>query len=106
LYNNTDASALCVGANSTVTWATSTATPSLIGAFFNPSHYLGSTNVVTGSSVSPASATAGNPNPAQSCYVYQIVVCDSTGSCGVLDPRVVVTGMHVEGKHKKKKQEN
>jgi len=102
-YNGTDASVLCAGDNSTVNWAASTATPQLIGAFFNPNHYPGSTNVVVGSSATPASTTVAAANVSTACFVYQVTVCDSTGSCGVLDPKVVVTGIHVEGKKKKKK---
>ncbi|MGA7463162.1 MAG: hypothetical protein WBW69_23200 [Candidatus Korobacteraceae bacterium] len=105
MYNNTDASVLCAADDSTVTWATSTATPSLIGAFFSASHYPGSTNVVTGSNAVAASSTVTAPSQDKSCYVYQIVVCDATGSCGVLDPKVVVTGLHVGGKHKKKEKQ-
>jgi len=103
-YGGTDASVLCAADGSTVKWAFGTATPSLIGAFFSPSHYPGSTNVVTGSSVSPASSTVSAPNSANSCYVYQAVVCDATGSCGALDPKVVVTGVHATAKHAKKKE--
>ncbi len=102
-YGGTDASILCAGDNSTVSWATSTATPSMIGAFFNASHYPGSTSVVTGSSANAASTTVTASSPSTACYVYQIVVCNSAGSCGTLDPRVVVTGVNTEGKHKKKK---
>ena len=90
------------GDESTVTWATSTATPAMIGTFFSATHYPGSTNVVTGSNAVPASTTVTASNQANSCYVYQVIVCNSAGSCGVLDPKVVVTGVHVEGKHKKK----
>ncbi len=104
-YNGTNASVLCAADDSTVTWATSTATPSMIGAFFSASHYPGSTNVITGSNAVAASSTITAPNQAESCYVYQVVVCNAAGSCGVLDPKVVVTGVHVEGKHKKKKAE-
>jgi hypothetical protein len=102
MYNNTNASVLCAADDSTVTWATSTATPSLIGAFFSATHYPGSTNVVTGSNAVAASSTVTAPSQAESCYVYQIIVCNAAGSCGVLDPKVVVTGLHAEGKHKKK----
>jgi hypothetical protein len=106
LYNDTDASVLCAGDESTVKWATSTATTSMIGAFFSASHYPGSTNVVVGSSTVPAASTVTASSAATSCYVYQIIVCDATGSCGVLDPKVVVTGLHAVGpKKKKKKQE-
>lgn len=98
----TDASILCAGDNSTVAWATQTATPQMIGAFFNPNHSPGSTSVVIGSTVSAASTSVSANSPAQACFVYQIIVCDNTGSCGVLDPKVVVTGIHVGGKAKKK----
>jgi hypothetical protein len=74
----------------------------MIGAFFSATHYPGSTNVVTGSNANAASTTVSASGPSTSCYVYQIAVCNSAGTCGVLDPKVVVTGVHVEGKHKKK----
>lgn len=103
-FGGTDASVLCAPNDSTVTWATSNATPSLIGAFFNPSHYPGSSSVLTGSNLAAASSSVSAPSKSQSCYVYQVVVCDSTGSCGVLDPKVVITGLNTEGKKKKKKE--
>lgn len=104
-YNGTDASILCAPDHGTVTWATQTALPSLVGAFFSGTHYPGSTNIVTGSSVVAASSTVTAPNQALSCYVYSIVVCDSTGSCSTVDPKVIVTGTHVVGKNAKKKHQ-
>jgi len=104
-YNGTNASVLCAGDGSTVEWATATATPALIGTFFNPNHYPGSASVIAGSNSAAASTSVSAPNQANSCYVYQIVVCNSSGSCGVLDPKVVVTGVGFEGKHKKKKKD-
>ena len=101
-YSGSDASVLCAADGSTVKWAYATATPSLIGAFFSPSHYPGNTNVVVGSSTVPAGSSVSAPNAANSCYVYQVVVCDATGSCGTLDPKVVVTGVHVSPRAKKK----
>jgi len=104
-YNGTDASVLCAGDESTVSWASATATPSMIGAFFSASHYPGNTNVVVGSNAVAASTTVTASSESEACYVYQIIVCNSSGTCGVLDPRVVVTGLHAEGKHKKKQHE-
>ena len=101
-YNGTDASILCAADYSTVKWAAQTALPSLIGAFFSASHYPGSTNIVTGSSTVAASTNVSAPNQAQSCYVYSVMVCDSTGSCAKVDPRVIVTGVHPKAKKKKK----
>jgi hypothetical protein len=101
-YNGTNASVLCAGDNSTVTWAPSSATPSLVGAFFSSTHYPGNTSVVTGSNSNAASTSVTAGDPSLACYVYQIVVCNSSGSCGVLDPKVVVTGVTIEGKKKKK----
>jgi hypothetical protein len=101
-YNGSDASVLCAVDNYTVKWATSTATPSMIGAFFSATHYPGSTNIVTGSNAAPATSTVTAANSQTACFVYQVVVCNAAGSCGVLDPKVVVTGVGIEGKHKKK----
>lgn len=91
-YNGTDASTLCASNYSTVKWATSTSTASVVGLFFNPTHYPGSSNIVVGSSAIPASTAVAASNPSQSCYVYSIVVCDASGSCATIDPRVVITG--------------
>jgi len=104
MYGNADASILCAPDHGTVTWATNIATPQLIGAFFNASHYPGSTSIVAGSSSSPATSTVTAPNAAMSCYVYSIVVCDATGSCSTVDPKVIVTGTHAEGTATKKKK--
>lgn len=103
-YNGSDASVLCASNNSTVKWATSTSNASVIGLFFNPSHYPGSTNIVVGSSAIPASTAVAASNAAQSCFVYSITVCDATGSCGTIDPRVVVTGAGMKRNAHHKKQ--
>jgi hypothetical protein len=104
-YNGTDASTLCASNYSTVKWATSTSTASVVGLFFNPTHYPGSTSIVVGSSVIPASTAVAASNASQSCFVYSIVVCDSTGTCATVDPRVVITGVGVKGKTQKKHHE-
>ena len=105
-YNGTDASILCAPDNATVKWATQTATPaSMIGLFFNASHYPGSSNIVVGSSAIAASSTVTATSSSQACYVYSIAVCGATGSCSTKDPRVVVTGVNVQGKHAKKRHQ-
>jgi len=73
--------------------------------FFSATHYPGSASIISGSTAAPASSAVTAPSQAQSCYVYSAVVCDLSGSCATVDPRVIITGVHVEGKQTKKKKQ-
>ena len=103
-YNGTNASVLCAADDSTVTWATSTATPSHDRSVLQRDPLSRQHECCYRQQRSSRLFHRNRTNQAKSCYVYQVVVCNSAGSCGVLDPKVVVTGVHVEGKHKKKKE--
>lgn len=99
--NGTDASVLCVPDYSTVSYAAAS-TNSLFGLLFSASHTPFSKSILVGSSSQPISSQATSPSAPQSCYVYSVAVCDFTGSCAALDPKVIVTGVHVGAKHAKK----
>jgi len=102
-YGGSDATVLCVPYGSSISWTPSnTSSAAIVGVLFNGSSSPGNSSVLSGNNKAGATTTASNTG----CFVYSIELCDFSGSCAVIDPKVVIGGGPLEKKHPKKKKDS